>query len=285
MGVNGLHLVLLNLHIHRTLMKKKDLKVAWRSGSLAFARNSRSEARGAPEAVHQWRGIPVHYRPGTSDAVVVYEVLMKSGHKSEYRVPGNLSPKVILDIGGNIGVAALFFAKEFPQATIHSFEPVAENFALLQKNVSTLTNVHAHQVALGAEDAEKEIFWSEEDTNLGGFSLYKNNANTQKSTRISLKAAAKYLREQGIEQVDLIKIDTEGAEFDILTAMDEALLSKTKWIVGELHGIQDFELLAYLDKWFDIDVRRSLGKKYFNFHACNKSFVQQALESGWKQRR
>ena len=157
---------------------------------------------------------------------------------------------------------------------------------MLRQNVSTLKNVTVHPVALGAKDGQAEIFWSEEDHNLGGFSLYGKNANVEKKSQtIEIRHTATYLAQQGITQADLIKIDTEGAEYDILTSLDPAMLAKVKWISGELHGIQDFELLTYLSKTFDIDVKRSLGKKYFNFNACGLSFVEQALQSGWRQRR
>ena len=267
------------------MLSKKDIKVAARSGSLKFSRHARAEARGLPNDVYAWQGVPIHYRPGTSDTTVIYEALIKSGRKGEYSVPGNLDPGVILDIGGNIGVASIFFSRLFPNAQIHTFEPVPDNLAMLRKNVATLKNVTVHPVALGRADASTQIFWSEEDANLGGFSLFGKNANVGKSVNIDVRCSATYLAQHGIAGADLIKIDTEGAEFDILTSLDDAMLDKVKWIVGELHGISDFELLAHLSRAFDIDVKRSLGKKYFNFNACNRSFVEEALRSGWQQRR
>jgi len=267
------------------MLSNKDIKVASRSGSLKFARHARADARGMPNDVYVWHGVPIHYRPGTSDTTVIYEALIKSGGKGEYSVPGNMDPKVILDIGGNIGVASIFFARLFPDAKIHTFEPVPANLELLRKNVETLKNVTVHPVALGKADASTQIFWSEEDANLGGFSLYGNNANVGKSITIDVRRSSTYLAQHGITAADLIKIDTEGAEFDILTSLDDTMLGKAKWIVGELHGIADFEVLAHLSQAFDIDVKRSLGKKFFNFNACNRAFVEEALRSGWQQRR
>lgn len=267
------------------MLSKKDVKVAARSGSLKFSRHSKPASRGLPEDVYTWHGIPIHYRPGTSDTTVIYEALIKTGLKGEYAVPSNMAPEVILDIGGNIGVATIFFSRLFPAAHIHVFEPVPDNLVMLRKNVATLKNVTVHPVALGKADAQTAIFWSEEDANLGGFSLYQRNANVSKSVTIDVRESAKYLAQNGIDRADLIKIDTEGSEFDILTSLNEAMLSKAKWIVGELHGIRDFELLTHLSKSFDIDVKRSLGKKYFNFNACNNTFVDAAIQSGWRQRR
>lgn len=267
------------------MLTKKDLKVLYRSGSFDFMRDTRSREVGAAVGTYMWHGTPIKYRPGTSDTTVIYEALLKSGKKSEYSVPGSLDPKVILDIGGNIGVASIFFARTFPNARIFSFEPVPENYALLKENVSSLANVSALPVALGSEDKEAEIYWSREYTNLGGFSFFEKPGNDARPIRVQVKHAGRYLRALGIEKVDLIKIDTEGAEFDILTSFDEAMLANASWIVGELHGIRDFEVLTYISRWFDMDVRRTLGKQYFMFNACNRNFLETALKSDWRQRR
>lgn len=264
---------------------KKDLKILLRSRSRQFMRDSRSARVGAAVDRYEWQGTRIAYRPGTSDTTVIYEALLKSGRKSEYRIPASVDPKVILDIGGNIGVASIFFAHMFPAAKIYSFEPVPDNFALLKENISSLPNIAAFDVALGAEEKEMPIFGDRKSDNLGGFSFYDKHTDSSNAIVVKVKNAAQYLRSLGVDRVDLIKIDTEGAEHEILTALDPGMLSEVRWIVGELHGIRDFETLAYLARWFDVDVRRSLGKPFFMFNACNRNFIERALASGWRQRR
>lgn len=267
------------------MLTRRDLKILLRSGSLAFARDSRDGAAADTPHAYTWRGTPIRYRPGTSDTTIIYEALLKSGRKSEYRVPASLAPRVILDIGGNIGVPSIFFAHMFPEARIHSFEPVPENCALLKHNVASLPNVAVHEVALGAEDGEMPIFPDRTRSNLGGFSLFGKHTDTSGAFTVPVRHAGRFLASHAIDRVDLIKIDTEGAEFDIISALDPGMLAGVRWIVGELHGIRDFELLAYLSRWFDVDVKRSLGKPFFMFNACNRDFVDAALASGWRQRR
>jgi hypothetical protein len=81
------------------------------------------------------------------------------------------------------------------------------------------------------------------------------------------------MRELELGHVDVIKIDTEGAEYDILTSLDKNFLSRVKWIYGELHGNRDFELLAYLSEHFDIGVKRTIGKRLFMFQARSKALL------------
>jgi len=79
------------------------------------------------------------------------------------------------------------------------------------------------------------------------------------------------VQELGIESADLIKIDTEGSEYDILTRLGADFLGKVKWIYGELHGNRDFELLAFLSEQFHIGVRKTMDKRLFMFQARNKT--------------
>ena len=73
--------------------------------------------------------------------VLIYEILLKSKYKREYFFPEELKPKVIFDIGGNIGITSIYLASLFPDAVIYTFEPLKENFEILQKNTSQIKNI------------------------------------------------------------------------------------------------------------------------------------------------
>jgi precorrin-6B methylase 2 len=51
------------------------------------------------------------------------------------------NPKVIFDIGANLGQSAIKYSKEFPNAKIYSFEPVDSTYTLLKRNVQDISNV------------------------------------------------------------------------------------------------------------------------------------------------
>lgn len=255
-----------------------DLKVWWRSSSLKFAQAKHTVADPTALNVVHWNNVPLYYRPGTSDRGALYEILFRRSRSHEYHVPDGLEPKIILDIGGNIGIAAVYLSRKFPQATVYSFEPVPTNFAVLSKNVATLANVKAFPFGLGKQSGEFDIYASEDSLNYGGFSLYGRasdgvNAGIDLSrpTRVEIRRTADVLREQGVDRIDVIKVDTEGAEYDALTSIEESMLSRVQWIMGELHGRRDFELLAYLSQWFDVQVDKRLESELFVFYARNKA--------------
>ncbi|MDH5511661.1 MAG: FkbM family methyltransferase [Gammaproteobacteria bacterium] len=236
-------------------------------------RDSRAMGNGNLTGELNWNGHPVYYRAGSSDCEVLYKILLKKGKRAEYRVPPEVSPRTIFDIGANIGAASLLFASLFPDAKIHAFEPVPDNFALLRRNVASYPNIHVHPVALGKKNGRLQMLSSDSLVNFGGYSFYEKGSSTSRTIDVEMRTPRGMLEELGIPNVDLIKVDTEGSEYDIITAFDEPVLSETRWITGELHGEKDFELLAFLSRWFDLDMKKTLHKRLFNFSGCNKNFT------------
>lgn len=249
---------------------KSRLKWLARSRSLEFVLNASGPPRLDGTAILRWQGHAIHYRPGTSDQEIIYSVLLKPAAKAEYWLPEYVEPRLILDIGANVGATSVYLAHRFPRARIFSFEPVEQNFALLQANVRPFPNVTPVNAGLGAENGEFEILASDSVGNFGGFSLHAAGSDGSRRQTVRIRAVADAFRDLGIDHADLVKIDTEGHEFEILHAFPPAVLSTVRWIYGELHGNRDFALLEYLSGQFDIGVRKDLRKRLFMFHAARR---------------
>jgi len=275
------------------MLKFKDIKKLIRSRSLSYTINGQAGKYSDQLKKYAWKGHSVYYRAGKADVGALYEILIRPsrpmrksglgaliGKKLEYWVPPEVAPKVILDIGGNIGTTSVYYGHIFPDAKIYSFEPVPDNFEILQKNIKGFPNITAFNVALGKENTTAKIYTYSDNDNTGGYSLYDLEVDRDKYQEITVKKTDAFLREIGVDQVDLIKIDTEGAEYDILTTMNPDMLRQARWILGELHGERDFELLAYLNQWFEIDLDKSLRSRLFDFNACNRDFAKQFI---WKR--
>lgn len=254
---------------------KLKAKVLLRSRSPAFTRDYFLEPGASGARTYDWQGAPVHYRAGTTDPHLIYNILLKEGHKSEYALPSEvrLDPaavRVVLDIGANIGIASRYFAHCFPNAAVHAFEPEPGNCELLRANAAAQPRIRVHPFALGAEDGELELFDSDDGANRGGYSGFAMGIDPAKSKKVPLKHAGRALAALGIERADVIKIDTEGAEWEILTALEPGLLESARVIMGELHGRRDFELLAFLQPRFHIGAKKQLHSRLFNFYAVNR---------------
>lgn len=131
-----------------------------------------------------------------------------------------------VDAGAHCGQYTLVAARQVgPAGQVHSFEPDPQTFAILQKNIAMnkLGNVHANQVALAERVATLDFFLGN-DLNFGANSLAPNVFNSNRAIKVSTRPLDDYLQEQGVEQVDLVKIDVEGAELAVLQG-SRALLS------------------------------------------------------------
>ena len=246
------------------------LKVLARSRSLSFTVKA---ARKQPSDTLQklrWRGRDVFYRAGTSDAIVLYQNLLRSGQKAEYYVPPALQPKVILDIGSNIGGSILYFHHLFPDARIIGFEPHPATFEVLRRNVSDIPGVSVFNYGLGA--ADKRIAVPFDGVNFGRFGLpprARDGENDPTSVECEIRHSGNALRELGVETFDLMKIDCEGSELAVFTALPEELLARCRWIVGEMHDASAFAIFALLAAHFDLDLKKRMFIGCFRFHACN----------------
>lgn len=211
---------------------------------------------------------PIKYRPGTSDEAIIQSVIVE---RKEYAFP-RFRPDLVFDIGGNIGVLAILLANIYPDARIYSFEPVKENFEILKDNVSSYGNIYPMQVGLGSKTEDRKIHYSKDPTNFGGFSTHIEGPGDTEI--VSIVDVEKLCEKIGTP--DLIKIDAEGAEFEILSSIPN--IDRVKWIAGELHGVKDYALLDVLDKHFNLQFTRNFYDKNWNFLALSKSWTDFGLD-------
>ncbi|MCF8199342.1 MAG: FkbM family methyltransferase [Sulfuritalea sp.] len=253
---------------------KKFLKYALRARSVGFAKSALRDAPTGVVVDVDYCDKPVHYREGSSDALVIYEILLK-GQRAEYwhkQLPKPENVKVVLDIGANIGAATVFFSEAYPTAQIHAFEPIPDNLELLKKNAASRGrpgSIQCHHLALSDHDGELKMIHSPGANNHGGWSFYQRGASgNEEKISVPVRKSGDFVRELGLDRIDVIKIDTEGAEKEILHGLTPEQLATVQYIVGELHGERDFELLDWLEqRGFDIECKKSFGKPCFIFKA------------------
>src|SRR6202040_1621609 len=256
------------------------IKILMRSRSLRFTTDMVRQSPISSLARLRWSGRDVFYRSGTADPFVLYQVLLKSGEKAEYYVPPALRPRIILDIGSNIGASIIYFHRQFPDANIFGFEPHPDTFRILQENVAHLRGVMIFNYGLGA--THQRIAVRADDVNFGAFSTgrpFKDRGHPAAPVECEVRRLDEVLREIGIAQVDLIKIDCEGAEADVFSTLPDAILNHCQWIVGEFHDHTGFEVLARLAPHFHLDLKKKMFRPRFRFHACNISKLQELSRS------
>ena len=142
---------------------------------------------------------------------------------------------VIIDAGGFIGTATMKLAQAFPRARIVTIEPSADNFALLQRNVSSLGNVHCVNAALSTGSGRAVL--RDRQTGPWGYTIVTGDeVDTEAAPFAEVRTIGlpETLSETGAEEIFLLKMDIEGGE-KILFQQSEVWLPKTQILFVELH--------------------------------------------------
>jgi FkbM family methyltransferase len=150
-----------------------------------------------------------------------------------------------LDIGANCGIATIILAKQNPASTIISFEPDPTVFKVLEKNVimNNLTNVKLHNKAVSKKDTKtlKLILWDEysgANTTCSFINDINNFAHKNLSQcEVECICLDEIIDTYSINNIKLLKIDCEGAEYEILYGSEYFKNGMIENMVGEFHNL------------------------------------------------
>lgn len=150
-----------------------------------------------------------------------------------YEVRLQTDSPIIIDCGSNIGMSILYFKMMYPDARIIGFEPHPMVYDVLVQNIerNALPSVTVHHRALAAEPGTLEFFINADDPSALNMGLF---ANQRWSRAITVEADVLSKHIDG--EVDLLKLDIEGAEEMVLKELARAdKLRLVHHIVCEYH--------------------------------------------------
>ena len=131
----------------------------------------------------------------------------------------NRPVKVIFDIGANIGQTAVEIRKFYPYSQILCFEPVKSTYEILRKKLKSDDKAQAYQLGFGPESTEAQMIVEEHSdmSRLIDSSEEENkNINKENLETVKIETLDNFCKEQGIDHIDILKIDTEGHDLDVL---------------------------------------------------------------------
>jgi FkbM family methyltransferase len=174
-----------------------------------------------------------------------------------YRFSTPTASPVILDCGANIGLASLYFKSRYPTATVIAFEPDASNREIFQKNIiaNQLQDITIREEAVWIKDG----FIQFDSAATEASKISENTTNTVPVPCIDFNHFISQF-----PHIDFLKMDIEGAEFEVLTHCANSLQRVTHLFL-EYHGYTSKpEELSTL-----LSILASLGFTYYIRNAAD----------------
>jgi len=182
-----------------------------------------------PGSTIRFEGYTVRFNDGANLYILYKDIFIQRIYHFEAARPDPL----ILDCGGNIGMSILYFKQRYPQARIIAFEPDPDIVPFLESNIAgnNLENVECVQAALSRE-AGKKIFYSDGICGSGlAETLTRENSHTWKKYEVQCMRLRDYLA----EPVDFLKMNIEGAEYEVLADSEDRLRQVREMIIEYHH--------------------------------------------------
>jgi FkbM family methyltransferase len=152
----------------------------------------------------------------------------------EYRVVEDIlinAKDTVLDLGAHIGLFSIYASVlNGGKASLFVFEPDEINFAAMKEHLKLngVKNIQCKNVAVAAESGERELFLSADSHN---HSLIGEGVGK----KIRTTTLPDIIRKFRLEKIDLVKMDIEGAEFEVLESMEESDFAKIANFYVEYH--------------------------------------------------
>ena len=153
----------------------------------------------------------------------LYEVIVMDQYSThEFLKDGD----VVIDAGANIGSFSVLSLNSRKNISVYAFEPVNMTFSVLKKNTAPYIDIHCYKKGLGNVLARQKIYIS--DGSSAGSTFVANesdisNSGGRLSEEVDVDTIDNFVVRNSLNKVDLIKMDTEGYEFEILSGARETI--------------------------------------------------------------
>ncbi len=167
--------------------------------------------------------VSITYRRNKGDLWSLREVFLDEC----YRLPPEIQPQIIVDLGGNIGLTSLWMSAKFQSSRIIVVEPDPKNVELCHQNLSQCRGITVVEAGAGSKDGYAH-FSPSNLSNLGAVDFAANG-----TTRI-ISMNSLFKETTVPTPVDLLKVDIEGGEADLFSG-DLSWMIHVRAVVAEFH--------------------------------------------------
>lgn len=194
---------------------------------------------------------PLYCRARTSDRWAFGQVFVRKEYGD---LPTDHRPKLIIDCGANVGYTSVYFLTRYASSRVIAVEPDLQNYRLLQRNLAPYgERALAIHAAVWSEPTHLKLC-SAQETNKGEWAFWVRECQPDETPDVPALDIQTILSDSGFGQIDILKIDVEGAETQIFSQSYGGWIDKVETFLIELHGPEAESVF-----------RSALGKRPFHF--------------------
>lgn len=176
------------------------------------------------------------------------------------------SGDTVLDIGANVGYIALEMAKHIgASGKVFAFEPDTKNFALLKRNLDLNPDCNIEPIPLAVSEANAplRLYKSIIDFNDSAHSTLPSEKHSVDFIEIPATTIDDFVQSRGVQKLNVIKIDIEGAEMSAFKGMRQTLSRFRPMVIAELcaeHQARAGYTTHAVKEWMAADVQMQAFK-------------------------
>jgi FkbM family methyltransferase len=188
------------------------------------------------------------------------------------------SEPVLFDVGANLGDWTAMAKGMFPGANLHAFELNPVTATSLAKRFTGDASIHIHESGLSATSGQVDFYaYSGEASVLSGLRVPFHSHVPHQIKKTTVRTGDDVCRELGISAIDFLKIDAEGADFEVLLGFKGMLANRQVSVIQFEH-----EAGRYLRDFYDLlkPMGYSIGKLYANYVSFSEHSAELELFLG-----
>lgn len=179
--------------------------------------------------------------------------LRNNGERRTIQLIAEFRPRVVFDVGANVGGWTEIALRAFQEAQIYAFEIAPATYAALENRVSGSSRVRCIKSGLGRDSSIVELRYYPSNPALSTTSEYPH-ALAYEAVDAHVVGGDEFCRQHDIQHIDFLKIDVEGAEPEVLEGFcgmfNRGAIDVVQFEYGRVNILTKFLLLDFY-RWFE----------------------------------
>lgn len=174
-----------------------------------------------------------------------------SGEYRVLRILAKSNPKVVFDVGANMGFWTKELKKYSSKSEVYLFEPVPETFSVLTQNLEGLPNLNFFQLALSNSVETLDFKYYPDNSYFS--SIYSSFSNPNfKLLKVEALNGDEFCYSNNVDSIDILKIDVEGAEEKVLEGFARMIGEQKIRVIQFEYGPFNIESRVLLKDFYNI---------------------------------